>query len=215
VGVGYDDRLGFRPAVALYDVSRPEHPRQLSRILLGENWTYDTTSEATLDEKALKVLEDQELILIPVSSYDEDRAQYVDSLQLIDLLPDDLNERGMIEHRGLVRRAGVEDTRLWVLSDEAFQVADMDDRDDLTSIATVDVISEQELLDAGLVDCVDSARFEGFPLDDFWLWGTPWGDVNMNVVWGGRSPCGAVGLIGLGLTFAALTLARAAKPRRR
>jgi hypothetical protein len=103
---------------------------------------------------------------------------------------------------------------LWVLSDEAFQVADMDDRDDLTAIATVDIISEQELLDAGLVDCVDSARFDGFPLDGFWLWGMPWGDVSTNVVWGGRSPCGAVGFIAIGLTLAALTLARAARLRR-
>ena len=161
------------------------------------------------------MLEDQQLILIPLSSYDEDRAQYVDSLQLIDLLPDDLDERGMVEHRGLVRRAGVEDTRLWVLSDEAFQVANMDDRDDVTSIATVDIMSEQELLDAGLVGCADSAHFDGFPLDTFWLWGMSFDGVSMSVTLGGYSPCGAVGLVGIGLTFSVLLTLVLARPRRR
>ncbi len=215
VGVGFDDTLGFRPAVALYDVSRPEFPARLARILLGEHWTYDTTSEATLDEKALKVLEDQQLILIPVSSYDEDRAEYVDSLQLIDLLPNDLDERGMIEHRGLVRRAGVEDTRLWVLSDEALQVADMDDRDEPTSIATVDIVSEQELLDAGLIDCADSAQFDGFPLNAFWLWGVPGNFFFGDVTWVGGGMCGAIGLLGIGLTLTGMMALALVGPRRR
>ncbi len=211
VGVGFDDRAGFRPAVALYDVSQPDHPRQLARILLGERWTFDTTSEATVDEKALKVLEDEELILIPVSSYDRDRAEYVDSLQLIDLLPGDLDERGMIEHRGLVRRAGVTDTRLWLLSDESFQVADMDDRDAPARIDTVDVMSEQDLLDAGLADCADSARYHGFVLGDFWMW--PMGDL---VFMHGpvRGPCGAMGMMGMWLTAASMLFLSAVRRRR-
>ncbi|MCP4251645.1 MAG: hypothetical protein GY778_31800, partial [bacterium] len=191
VGVGFDDTRGFRPAVSLYDVSDPANPWERNRIILGEKWTFDTTSEATVDEKALKVLEDEGLILIPYSSYDAEQGRFVDSLQMIDLGSDWLTERGFIEHRGLVRRAGVADARLWVLSDEAFQVADIADRDDAIPLAAVDIMSEQELLDAGLTDCADSARFRGFdeigfvPID-----GEP-------IILTGEGLCGNVGMIGL------------------
>ena len=209
VGVGFDDRRGFRPAVALYDVSNPARPRPMTRIVLGEKWTFDTSSEATVDEKALKVLEEEELILIPYSSYSADQGRFVDSLQLIDLNPGSLIERGFIDHPGLVRRAGVTDTRLWVLSDEAFQVAKIDDRDDVQSIASVEIMSEQDLLDAGLSDCADSARFHGFEIFDFVVW-----DGEPIVLAPARGMCGAVGLIGLLLTPLGL-LAMRMGPRRR
>ncbi|HUU84273.1 MAG TPA: beta-propeller domain-containing protein [Phycisphaerae bacterium] len=162
IGVGFDDTAGFRPAVALYSVVTPTQPFQLNRIVLGEKWSFDTTSEATVDEKALKVLEEDGLILVPFSSWDQERGEYVDSLQLIDLGERSLTERGFVEHRGLVRRAGVIDQRLWVLSDEALQVADIDDRDAPESIATEEIMSEQDLLDAGLSECMDSARWSDF-----------------------------------------------------
>lgn len=210
VGVGFDDTAGFRPAVALYDVSNPARPRQVVRIVLGERWTFDTTSEATVDEKALKVLEDQELILMPFSSFDADRAQFVDSLQLIDLTST-LRERGFVEHRGLVRRAGVIDGRLWILSDEALQVADMDDRDAVASLDTVDIISEQELLDAGITDCVDSARFDGFPVGLFLFDDVFFGDVVILT----PGPCGSLGWIALLLPAVPLAITAAGRRRRR
>lgn len=207
VGVGFDDTAGFRPAVALYDVSNPARPRQMDRVILGEKWSFDTTSEATVDEKALKVIEDDELILIPVNSYDVDRREYVDSLQLIDLRPTSLQERSFIEHRGLVRRAGMTDQRLWVLSDEAFQVANIDDRDAVISLDTLDIMSEQELLDAGLLGCVDSARLRGFEVEPLF-----WDDV-VFVSYGGGL-CGAVGLLGLALISAGALTLHAVRRRR-
>ncbi len=189
VGVGFDDAAGLRPAVTLYDVADIDDPRRLSRVVLGERWTFGTTSEATVDEKALQVLESEELILIPFSSFDADQGLFVESLQLIDLRARTILERGFIEHRGLVRRAGVTDTRLWILSDEAFQVADIDDRDEVAPMDVLDIMSEQELLDAGLADCVDSARFGGLPVDAFFFGS---GDV---IFLSGRGPCG-VGTLG-------------------
>lgn len=214
VGVGFDDTAGFRPAVALYDVANPEMPFQLARVVLGEKWSFDTTSEATVDEKALKVLEEDELILVPFSSYDQEEDEHVDSLQLIDLEEETLTERGFVDHRGLVRRAGVIDKRLWVLSDEAFQVANIKDRDDVVPIATEDIMSEQDLLDAGLTDCVDSARWSDFDMPFEFGWGPDW-------AWGGAAfefePhgfCGA-GLIGIPLTAVALLGLRLSRGRRR
>jgi len=207
VGVGFDDQAGFRPAVALYDVSEPSRPQQLDRIVLGEMWTSDTTSEATVDEKALRVLEDEELILLPISSYDPSRLDYVDSLQLIDLRRFSLGERGFLRHQGLIRRADVLDGRLWVLSDEAFQVADIGDRDQPEGITTVVIMSEQDLLDAGLQDCADSARFHGFPVEEPFIDGVFFP--------GGPLACGAVGLLPFGLCAAGLVGLRVRRGNRR
>lgn len=171
VGVGFDDTAGVRPAVSLYDVADPADPRQLSRIVLGDRGSFDTSSEATVDEKALRVLEDAGMIMLPFAGFDDENLEWFDALQLISLEPRKLTQRGTIEHRGLVRRSNLLDDRVWILSDLSFQVVDIDDLDAPTSIDTVDIITEQELLDAGLSACADSARYRGtelffFPIPD-------------------------------------------------
>ncbi|MCA9254478.1 MAG: beta-propeller domain-containing protein [Phycisphaerales bacterium] len=64
IAVGIDDTDGNRPAVAYYDVEDPANPSQLGRVVLGPPGSY-TTSEATYDEKAFKVLDALGLIVIP------------------------------------------------------------------------------------------------------------------------------------------------------
>lgn len=64
IAVGIDDTDGNRPAVAYYDVADPANPTQLGRVILGPPGSY-TSSEATYDEKAFKVLDDLGLIVIP------------------------------------------------------------------------------------------------------------------------------------------------------
>ncbi len=161
LGVGFDDTAGSRPAVSLYDVSNPARPTQLSRVIVGERFTSGTTSEATVDERSLKVIEDAGLVLLPFSTFDFRTAQFVDSLQLIELGATRLREAGVVNHRGLVRRADLLQDRVWVLSDASFQVVTIADMDHPESVAAIDLISDQELLDAGLSECADSARFHG------------------------------------------------------
>ncbi|MEZ6082381.1 MAG: hypothetical protein R3E58_00095 [Phycisphaerae bacterium] len=77
--------------------------------------------------------------------------------------PDDqrnLRERGNIEHKGISASSGFEDSRMWLLSEVAFATVFID-LDEPQPIAELTLISEQELLDAGLIDCVDSARLSG------------------------------------------------------
>lgn len=64
IAVGIDDTDGNRPAVAYYDVSDPANPSQLGRVVLGPPGSY-TSSEATYDEKAFKVIDELGLIVIP------------------------------------------------------------------------------------------------------------------------------------------------------
>lgn len=201
LAIGFDETAFFRPAVSLYNVADPARPLLLSRVVIGDLDVYGVTSEATFDEKALKVLTDEELILVPYSYLDEETLQYVDSLQIIDLEPTRLTERGKIDHRGLVRRADVLDDRLWVLSDVAFQVFDIDDRDEPFSLANEDIFSDQDLLDAGLLSCVDSARHRTNPRPAVVPIGGFGEDVaNPVVYWPGL--CGSVSAIPMGLMVA-------------
>jgi hypothetical protein len=164
VAVGFDDTAGVRPAVALYNVADAKAPTQLSRIILGETGSFSVTSEATADEKAIKILESAGLILMPFSFYDRTLAKYVDALQIIGLGADALTQRGQALHEGLVRRAGLRDGRLWVLSDLSFQALDIANLDSPASLGTVAIVAAQELLDSGLSSCADSARWRGTSL---------------------------------------------------
>ena len=53
-------------------MSDPANPRQLSRILVGERFSCSSRSEATVDEKALRVIAEAGLILLPFSTFDEE-----------------------------------------------------------------------------------------------------------------------------------------------
>jgi len=188
VGVGFDDTAGFRPAVSLYDVSDPARPSQLSRIVVGERFTSSTTSEATVDEKALRVIPEAGLILLPFSTFDFEAAEFVDALQLIQMEQTRLSERAVVRHRGLVRRADLQDERIWVLSDLAFQSVEISDLDEPRRLSMLDIAGEQELLDAGLSGCADSARYHGQEFFPFFPGG----------------PCGVLGLLPLTMTFLGL-----------
>jgi hypothetical protein len=139
-------------------VGNPVDPALLDRIVVGEAYTFDTRSTATVDEKALRVIADAGLILLPFSTFDNETGLFTDFVQLVSLGDAELTERGSIEHVGFVRRADMLDTRLWVLSDQAFQSVDIDDLDAPTSLAALPFIGEQELLDSGLYGCAENAR---------------------------------------------------------
>jgi hypothetical protein len=172
VGVGFDTSNGTRPAVVLYNVSDPDHPTMLSWIIVGEAGRFDTSSEAFVDEKAIRVVEDANLILMPYSTFDEESGEYVDALQMIGMESWQLKERGSIEHRGLIRRADVESSRLWILSDLAFQSNNISSLDNPASLANLHLISDQDILDGGLSGCVDSARWRGTQVGGYYYYPT-------------------------------------------
>jgi hypothetical protein len=103
-----------RPNVALYDVSDPADPKQISSINLGapNSWAY---SEATWDEKAFSVLPQENLILLPLSDYDADSG-YSSGVQIIDLRANRLVKRGIIRGGLYPRRATVHKERILSLS---------------------------------------------------------------------------------------------------
>ena len=122
------------------------------------------------------------------------------------MLPTRLDERGKIDHRGLISLADVLDERLWVLSDVAFQTLNIDDRDEPVSIFTVEIISEEELLDAGLADCVDSARHRVNP-GGIYIPGPGFESIRFT------GPCGATSVISLTTLLATLVAMRVIRRR--
>ncbi len=161
LSVGFSTGAAFEPAVTLYDVSDPTNPTQLSRILVESLNRFSVGSEATVDEKALGVLNDLGIVLLPYAVFDRETGEFIDGLQIIQMTDSNLRERGQIEHKGIVRRSGIEDSRMWLLSEVAFATVNTIDLDAPQQIAELTIISDQELLDAGLTNCVDSARLSG------------------------------------------------------
>ena len=51
-----------RAAVSLFDVANPDAPALLSKVFLGDGWSW---SEAGSDDKAFRVFPDQGLVLLP------------------------------------------------------------------------------------------------------------------------------------------------------
>ncbi|MBU0717465.1 MAG: hypothetical protein KJ749_04385, partial [Planctomycetes bacterium] len=135
------------------------------------------------------VIEDAGLILLPFSTFDDEAGLFTDALQLIGLEEATLRERGTIEHRGVVKRADLLDQRVWVLSDEAFQTVSINDLDNPASLAVLEIISDQELLDAGFWGCANAARE----------------NATRVAFWGGGA-CGFIGMVPLILMFTGLGL---------
>jgi hypothetical protein len=124
VTVGIASETNWQVAVSLFDVRDPAQPALLAKVPLGENYSW---SEATDDEKAFTVLPDAGLILVP---YQGDTEQgYASRVQLIDLGPDTLTARGVIEHALQPRRATLHGERILSLSGRELLVVDATDRD--------------------------------------------------------------------------------------
>ena len=118
--MGIDDVNGRRASVSLFDVHDAAVPRLLSRVSLGDNYSW---SEANQNEKAFKVLTDQGLILVPFEGAGGPQ------VQLIDLHPDSLEARGAINHSFQPRRATHHRDRVLSLSGLELLSVDVADRD--------------------------------------------------------------------------------------
>ncbi|HMO64219.1 MAG TPA: beta-propeller domain-containing protein, partial [Verrucomicrobiota bacterium] len=119
--VGIDDVNGWRAAVQLFDVGDPARPALLAKVPLGETWSW---SEANSDEKALAVMAEEGLVLLP---FQGDRDQGV---QILDLGRDTLTARGVIRGREVVpRRSALHRDRVLTVSARELLAVNVADRD--------------------------------------------------------------------------------------
>lgn len=124
VTIGQDSGNGSRVAVSLFDVSNASQPALLSKVFLGENYSW---SEANWDEKAFNVLPEANLILVPFEG--DTAGGYASRVQLIDLGSNSLQLRGTIDHRLQPRRATLSHNRILSVSGWEFLAVNATDRD--------------------------------------------------------------------------------------
>lgn len=133
-------------AASLFDVADPTKPTLLRRLTLGSQ------SEATWDEKALKILPEAGLAMIPMTTYDSNGGRAVAGIRLLDLdsTTRDLRLRGFIPHAFDARRAGMTGETVVSISQRGLVTADISDRDQPAVLAEVALAWPVErLLDAG------------------------------------------------------------------
>lgn len=118
--VGIDDVNGWRAAVQLFDVGDPARPKLLAKAPLGERWSW---SEANSDEKALAVLAEEGLVLLPFLG-DGDQG-----VQIMDLGRDTLTPRGVIRGGVVPRRSALHRGRVLTISARELLAVNVADRD--------------------------------------------------------------------------------------
>lgn len=134
VALGIDDTNSWRVAVSLFDVSDVAAPKLLSKVALGENSSW---SEASYDEKALTVLPDDGLILVPFTGYTTNgQASHV---QLIDLAQNSLTARGQISDHIYPRRATLHRDHIVSISGREFISYNAANRDQPVLKARIDL----------------------------------------------------------------------------
>ncbi|MEA3207319.1 MAG: hypothetical protein QOE70_376 [Chthoniobacter sp.] len=128
-------QVGAQTAISLFDVSDPAQPKLLSQIPLGDGYSY---SEANWDEKALSVIPEENLILVPYSGYDRNTG-WASRVQLIDLTRDALQPRGVIDQGFASRRTAVVHERILAISASDLVTVDFADRDHPQVISDVEI----------------------------------------------------------------------------
>ncbi len=120
---------GGRAALSLFDVKDAAKPGLLSKVLLGEGWSW---TEANNDEKALAVLPEAGLLLVPWSGQKPTQVNgWFSGMQLVDYdrAARALKARGVINHSFPARRATLIGDRVVSLAGDAVLTADISDRD--------------------------------------------------------------------------------------
>lgn len=139
VALGHDDDRKL--AVSLFDVADLNNPKLLSRVPVGERWGY-VPAERDDFQKVFKVLDELELVLLPFTSYGRDSAGYwrrMGGVQIINYTRNGLVKKGLINHSGFVRRALPHAGRVLTVSNENFQVMNIDDRDNPALMAKIEL----------------------------------------------------------------------------
>jgi hypothetical protein len=122
IGFGYDSTVGSEAklAVSLFDVSDLTKPTMLKRVSFGSGWGSLPEDQDRI-HKAVRILDDQGLILVPFASYGRwwgnDCQAGQSGIQLIDYSADNLALQGIAPQYGMPRRAFVANGRLLAMSD--------------------------------------------------------------------------------------------------
>ncbi len=142
LALGVDDSENKQKvAVSLFDVSDPYNAVMQDRVVIGDGYSWST---ANWDPKALTVVDDQSLILVPFESYNYDekgQSKSFSGLQIVafDLEKGDLTAGGAIEQMGGVQRTRANEQRIFAISYKQLQVIDANNHAKPTITATLEL----------------------------------------------------------------------------
>lgn len=130
--IGWDEG---RVTASLFDVADPANPTLASRVFLSDAWA--GFSESLYDEKALKILADENLVLIPFSVHWSDSGDAGHRVQLleIDRSAKALRPCGRIAHDFEPRRSAMAGGALASISQRQLVTADISNRDNPAVLA--------------------------------------------------------------------------------
>jgi hypothetical protein len=150
LALGTDERWSG-VAVSLFDVADARAPRLLSRVPVGQGaqWSW---SNATWDDKALRVLDTEGMVPVPFSSWTQDASgngRHVNGFQIVSFDRASLTAQGVVEQDGQVSRILAHRDRLLSISDRVVQAVDATDRMRPTRTGRLELA--REVLDLAIV----------------------------------------------------------------
>jgi len=160
IAIGVDDSTGENNvAVSLFDVSDPWNVVMEERVRLGGEYA---RSNANWDPKALTVLDDQGLVLVPFMSYGVDLSDnwysyYAVQVVSFDLKAGDLELGGYFEQPDQVTRTRSVNGRVMATSNSFLQIADVRNIHKPEVIRTVDLcpdVEDHRIIDGHTVELI-------------------------------------------------------------
>jgi hypothetical protein len=158
LGHAQDPQSGtWRLQVSMYNVADLTQPSLMQRRIFGGDWGW--TPGSTDDfQKVFKVLDDQGLILVPYTSWEQAQGGWwygrqVGNVQLLDFDHDTLTLRGNVKQNGYTQRAlTLGEKRLLALSDQGLDVLNISDRQNPRLEGTLELA--RNVADVALTDSV-------------------------------------------------------------
>ena len=151
-------------SVKLFDVTNATAPVLLSEVPVGVGQSW---SQANWDPKALTILDDAGLILVPFNSWSSTDSTYDLGVALVSWVGDTLAARGVASTKGDVTRTRTLPERMLATSSNFLEVFDISDLDAPRNTAAVE-------LAWNVADFVTLGDYGVQLVGDYWNW---WGDV--------------------------------------
>ncbi len=139
IGLGYDQgNPDGALTVSIFDVTDLATPTMLKRVNFGGTWAQLPEDQDRI-HKALKLDEENQLILVPFSGYQSDGEEWcgraLNGVQIIDWAGDALKLRGMTNSLGQARRAFIAGDALFTVADQEVAAYDISNRDKPTELS--------------------------------------------------------------------------------